>query len=328
MAASPTVSVVTPFYDTAEHLEKCIRSVLEQTYTDFEYILLDNCSTDGSTEIAREYARWDDRIRFVRAQEFVGQLPNYNRALRRISPHSRFCKIVQADDWIFPRCLEEMVGVAEQHSSVGIVSSYRLKGTALRHEGLPPDRTFLPGQEAGRLHVLGELFLFGSPTSVMYRSQVVRSREPFYEPEVPHADTEACYQVLSDWDLGFVHQVLTFSRVEKGSIQSRMEQYDPHHLLDRFLVVCQYADRYLRRREARQIRDEVRRAYYRFLASEALGSAAEGFWDYHRSGLASADRDLQWSRLMAYVLGYLAERILNPLDTAQRIVRRLSGAGP
>src|SRR5262249_4091268 len=49
---TPLVSVVTPFYNADEWLEECIESVLAQTFTHYEYVLLDNCSTDGSTEIA------------------------------------------------------------------------------------------------------------------------------------------------------------------------------------------------------------------------------------------------------------------------------------
>lgn len=320
---SPAVSVVTPFYNTVEHLEECIQSVLSQTCSDFEYVLLDNCSTDGSTEIAKSYARADDRVRYIRAEDFAGQIPNYNRALRCISPDSRFCKVVQADDWIYPRCLEEMIEMAERHPSVGIVSSYRLKGRNVFHAGLPPDCTFLEGSEAGRRHVLGDLFLLGSPTSLLYRSEVVRDRNPFYEEDRLHADTEAGYAILAEWDLGFVHQVLTFSRVEEDSIQSRREQYDPYHLLDRFLVVTQYADVYLSDREARQIRGEVRRAYYRFLAGEILSVPGGKFWEYHREGLSSTGQDIRWAPLALQFLAYLAERLLNPLDTVRGMIRRL-----
>src|ERR1700739_3466819 len=104
----PLVSVVTPFFNTAPYLAECIESVLAQSYTHFEYILLDNCSTDGSSEIAASYAS-DPRIHLIRCTEFVSQLPNYNRALKKISNSSVYCKIVQADDWIFPECLQLMV---------------------------------------------------------------------------------------------------------------------------------------------------------------------------------------------------------------------------
>src|SRR5262245_7467930 len=124
----PTVSVVTPFYNTADYLEECIESVLAQTYRDFEYVLVDNCSTDGSSEIAARAAGRDPRVRIVRNATLLPQVPNYNHALRQMAPGSRYCKLVQADDALMPRCLEEMVALAEAHPSVAMVSSYRMRG--------------------------------------------------------------------------------------------------------------------------------------------------------------------------------------------------------
>ncbi len=54
--SGPFVSVVTPFYNTAAYLDECIRSVLAQTHENFEYLLVDNCSADGSRDIAAAHA--------------------------------------------------------------------------------------------------------------------------------------------------------------------------------------------------------------------------------------------------------------------------------
>src|SRR5262249_19628678 len=105
----PLISVVTPFYNTEAYLDECIRSVLAQTRGDFEYLLVNNCSTDRCPEIAAHYASRDPRIRLLHNDQLVPQLRNYNQALRHISAESRYVKMVQADDFIFPRCLEEMV---------------------------------------------------------------------------------------------------------------------------------------------------------------------------------------------------------------------------
>src|SRR5437763_12230991 len=104
-AAEPLVSVVTPFYNTEAYLAECIESVLAQSHRDFEYILVNNRSTDRSADIAEQYARRDPRIRLFHNDTFLTQIQNYNQALRRISPESRYFKMVQADDFIFPRCL-------------------------------------------------------------------------------------------------------------------------------------------------------------------------------------------------------------------------------
>src|SRR5215471_7959294 len=104
----PLVSVVTPVYNGAAYLRECIESVLAQTYSNFEYIVVNNCSTDETLPIAEEYARKDKRIRVYSNDELLPIIANHNRTFRLISPQSKYCKQVSADDWIFPECLGRM----------------------------------------------------------------------------------------------------------------------------------------------------------------------------------------------------------------------------
>ena len=70
--SDPLVTIVTPFYNTREYLEDCIKSVLHQTYENWEYVLVDNCSTDGSSELPSEYASmFRSRIRLIRTKSFL-----------------------------------------------------------------------------------------------------------------------------------------------------------------------------------------------------------------------------------------------------------------
>ena len=193
--ARPQVSVVTPFFDTERYLAECIESVLGQSFGDFEYLLVDNQSSDGSNEIAASYARQDSRIRLIRTPTFLNQVANYNFALRQISAESRYVKMVQADDWIFPRCLAEMVELAEANPGVAIVSSFELKGTEVHGTGLPPWRRVIPGREACRLHLLEGIYMFGSPSTLLVRADIVRARDPFYAEGRFHEDTEVVYEL-------------------------------------------------------------------------------------------------------------------------------------
>jgi glycosyltransferase involved in cell wall biosynthesis len=69
--SEPLVTIVTPFYNTRQYLEECIKSVLQQTYQNWEYALVDNCSTDGSSELAAEYASmFRSRIRLIHTKSF------------------------------------------------------------------------------------------------------------------------------------------------------------------------------------------------------------------------------------------------------------------
>src|SRR5215813_13713501 len=221
------VSVVTPFYNTEAYLEECIQSVLAQTLSDFEYLLVNNCSTDGSLAIAERYAAKDSRIRVITNPAFVPQVENYNGALAQIGAESRYCKLVQADDWIYPQCLEEMVALADGDDSVGIVSSYRLDGRRVTCTGLPYTDRVVDGRAICRRQLLEGIFVFGSPTTLLLRASIVRSRKPFYETGRLHEDTEVCYEILRDWNFGFVHQILSFTRRDNDSIVAASKAFDP-----------------------------------------------------------------------------------------------------
>src|SRR6185436_13824348 len=127
----PLVSVVTPVYNGETYLKECIESVVAQTYTNWEYTIVNNCSTDRSVDIAHEYAAKDSRIRVRSNEAFVRVNENHNIAFREIAPDAKYCKVVAADDWLFPECIEKMVELAENHPSVAIVGAYGLYGPPL-----------------------------------------------------------------------------------------------------------------------------------------------------------------------------------------------------
>ena len=184
-ASEPLVSVVTPVHNTAEYLTDCIRSVLAQSYQAWEYVIVNNASTDGSREIAESFAAQDSRIRIVDTNHLLPQVQNYNFTLRQISPASRYCKMVQADDWIYPVCLQEMVALAETDPQIAIVGAYRLANDFVFDHGLVcsgPDaaKTVVAGRDVCRHFLLDRVYVFGSPTSVLYRADLVRGRDPFF----------------------------------------------------------------------------------------------------------------------------------------------------
>ena len=312
--ASPLVSVVTPFYNTAEYLAECIESVLGQSYQRFEYILANNCSTDGSAEIARKYAAQDARIKIYDNEEFLGQLPNYNKALRRISPDSKYCKVVLADDWIFPNCLTEMLSVGEQYPSVGIVASYLLKGREVEGVGLNYPSLFVSGRDICRKQLLEGRFFFGSPTSILMRSEMVRSRDPFYGESTLHGDTEACYELLETWDFGFVHQVLSFTRTDNESITSKVASFNPH-ILDKLIVVKKFGPMYLTDEEYRQCWNGIESRYLKYLGESLLRRRGGSFWDYHRSGMQTIGYHAALGKLALYGVLAAADLLLHPKNT-------------
>jgi len=299
-ATPPLVSVVTPFYNTAPYLAECIQSVLSQTYSAFEYILMDNCSTDGSSEIAETYARRDPRIRLIRCSQFLSQLQNYNRALAEISQASQYCKIVQADDWIFPECLQLMVRTFEQSESIGLVSSYCQVGDTLQGSPYPFWTETVAGRECARWYLLTGYNIFGCQTTVMYRSSLVRQRQSFYDESLPHADLETCMEILKHWDFGFVRQVLSFVRRDNESIISTIITFSPFEL-HWYIILQRYAPVFLEAHEAASLKRKCKRIYYHALAKAAVQFRGFAFWQFHKRGLSTVSETLDRPYLALHI---------------------------
>jgi len=323
--AAPFVSVVTPFYNTAAYLRECIESVLAQTHERFEYILVDNLSTDGGAEIAREFARADRRVRLVIPPRHLTQVENYNFALSLIGP-SVYCKIVQADDFIFPDCLQQMVAVAEQQPSVAIVSAYSQAAEKIKGLGLPPDRSVFSGKEVCRTQLTTPMFFFGSPTCVMYRSDLVRRRSPFFQSDRLHEDTELCYDVLREADFGFVHKVLAFQRTGNG-VSSVQQSIDPHHVLDRYIVIKRFGGDYLSAAEHRAALQNCREKHARLLAEGVVALQPTPFWRYHATGLASVGERIDWPAVMRYLPRAVYEQISDPAALGRKVRRAVARNG-
>lgn len=325
----PKVSVVTPFHNTAPYLRECIDSVLAQTHANFEYVLVDNESSDGSSEIAADYVGRDERVRLIRTGRLLTQVENYNHALAQIADDAGYCKMCQADDWLYPRCLEDLVRLAEAHPEVSVVSSYYLRESEVMNTGLHPSVSVLTGAAACRLHLMQGVFLFGTPTTVLYRADVVRSRRPFFETGRLHEDTEAVMDILRTRDFGFVHQILSFSRMQAESITGRNRDLLPE-ALDRTIVVRRFGPAFLDAAEHRACWDNARQQYYQSLARRWLrGLLRRGrrdFWDYQRRGLATVGEKVDGPRLARAIAKVIARGLLNPIGALDAIKRMTRGA--
>jgi glycosyltransferase involved in cell wall biosynthesis len=322
MSVAPLVSVVTPFYNAAPWFAECIESVLAQDYAPFEYILVDNHSTDGSSEIAARYAAaHPERIRLVRPPEFLPQVPNYNFALAQISPESAYTKIVQADDAIFPGCLTRMAAEFARSERVGLVSAYDVKNGHVRGSRFPYERSPMEGKEAARLYFERGVYPFGSPTSVMYRSSIVRSAPSFFAEGRFHEDTEKCIEILKDWDFGFVPQVLAFIRTENESISAGFRAHHPNSI-DRYIIVRRFAAEFFAGEALTRLLAHEKRAYYDVLAHAVLTRRPAAFWKHHRKGLAMMGESIDRVYLARRVFSQMAWAVTNPGATVSRIVRR------
>lgn len=325
LSEQPLVSVVTPVYNGEKYLGECIESVLAQTYKNWEYIIVNNCSTDRSAEIITSYAKKDQHIIIYNNVEFVNAIENHHLAFRHISSKSRYCKVLHADDWLFPECIEKMVAVAEKYKSVGIVGAYRLEGLMVSLDGLPYQRHFVPGREICRSTLLGGPYVFGTPTSLLIRSDIIRKREKIYDGSnfSIAADTAACYEILKDFDFGFVHQVLTYTRRHQEA-ETRFAQSVNSYIGAKLLILKKYGLVYLSQEEYERCLEENLKKYYRFLARSRFQIHDMKFWKFHKKILEQLGLPFFSARFFKATCLELIDFILEPKRLITGIKRRIS----
>ncbi len=129
----PKVSVLFPLYKTNEtHLRESINSVLNQTFTDFELLLLDDCPQDDRSAIVAEFD--DPRIRYEKNERNMGITPTRNKLISMAK--GEYLATMDHDDLCLPERLEKQVAYLDAHPEVGVVSSiYQILGTEtiIRH---------------------------------------------------------------------------------------------------------------------------------------------------------------------------------------------------
>jgi glycosyltransferase involved in cell wall biosynthesis len=318
---SSLVSIVTPVYNGEAYLRDCVESVLAQTYENWDYTIVDNCSSDRTLAIASEYAARDPRIRVHTNTKFVPVIANYNNAFRQASPQSKYCKPLAGDDILFPECIERMVALAEKHPSVALVGAYGLLSgtkTSVYFSDTPYPTDVFRGRDLAREFLLGRCKPFGAATWFMFRSEVVRRQHAFYNEANINADEEACLDLMEHYDFGFVHQVLTLVRSRDDSLASaslELNTWKP----SRLHLLLKYGPKYLNEKEQKERIDSQLRDYYRYLGGHFARGQARAFWRYHKSQLAELGYPLSFPRLLTYAGLYVADLALNPKLTARRL---------
>ena len=117
----PEVSVVMPVCNALPHLDKAVESILHQSLENFEFVILDDASTDGSTERLRAWARKDSRIRLMEVTENLGPVLSSDRVAR--AARAPIAARMDGDDISHPDRLRQQLEVLCRHSEVGLVAS-------------------------------------------------------------------------------------------------------------------------------------------------------------------------------------------------------------
>ena len=133
---APVVSVITPAYNAERYIEHTLESALRQTFREFELLVVDDGSTDGTAAIAQRYAEKDARFRVLR-QTNRGIAAARNLAMRRA--RGRYLALLDSDDLWFPTYLAEQVAILDERRDIGVLSA-----NALNFGGVKDGEPLLP----------------------------------------------------------------------------------------------------------------------------------------------------------------------------------------
>jgi glycosyltransferase involved in cell wall biosynthesis len=217
MMPSPTVSVVMPAFNAAAFLDEAVQSILDQTFRDFEFIIVDDGSTDDTAGILQKYTQADDRVKVYR-QENQGMIAALNRGCRMA--RGQFIARMDADDISLPHRLERQLRFMDGHPEIGIlgtsVSRIDENGSVTGDWRQSPNRKVLRWNHFFRVCVI-------HPTVVMRRE--ILEKINFYRSDAVHAE---------DWDLWLrasaitefsnTHEILFKYRVWSKSTSKRLNQ--------------------------------------------------------------------------------------------------------
>lgn len=138
LTTNPLISVVMPVYNALPFLNESIKSILEQTFSNFEFVILDDASTDGSVELLREWARRDPRIHLHESKRRLGLSGSSNAVVAKTC--ARIVARMDADDIAHPDRLRRQWTIFEEHPGIALVGTLCNGIDATGREVRPRDR--------------------------------------------------------------------------------------------------------------------------------------------------------------------------------------------
>jgi len=213
--SSPPVTVLMAIYNAEAFVAAAIESILEQTFRDFEFLIIDDGSTDESVEIVEGYA--DSRIRLVRNERQTGLVPTLNRGIELA--RGEYIARMDADDISLPERLERQVGFMEANPDIGACGTWVI--TMGDREGEVWEYPESTGEIRCRL-------LFDSALahpSVCMRRQAFAHHSLQFDEAYPLAEDYQLWRTASDeFPLANIGEVLVRYRIHAESVSQRCSQ--------------------------------------------------------------------------------------------------------
>ena len=269
---NPTVSIIVPVYNAEATISRCIESIINQEYRDFELLLIDDGSTDSSGTICDRYAAEDSRIRLIH-KENTGVSETRNMALDLAC--GTYLQFLDSDDWITPNATRLFVEEAERyHCDMVISDFYRVVGKRVAHKGDIDDDCVLT-QEEFSAHMLQNPadFYYGVLWNKLYRRDIVEKYHLRMNPEISWCeDFMFNLEYIRHAEVFYALQVPVYYYVKtKGSLASQGMSISK--TIKMKLMVFEYYNNFYKHVLDEEDYEKSRLQVYRFLV-DAAGDGA------------------------------------------------------
>ncbi len=217
---SPLVSVCIPSFNQERYIDATVASVLSQTFADFELIIVDDCSPDGTFDRLQQYE--DSRIRLFRNERNLGLEGNWNAAVSKA--RGTFIKVLCGDDLLYPECLEKQVGLLlrPENASLALTATSRTTLTPAGKQVF--SRSFfrkdkrLPGIAAIRESIRRGTNIFGEPGAVLFKRELLE-KTGLFDGSIPYLiDLDMWIRLLRYGDALILAEPLFGFRVSNSSL--------------------------------------------------------------------------------------------------------------
>jgi glycosyltransferase involved in cell wall biosynthesis len=274
MAAVPRVSVVVPAFENASYIRATVASVLGQTYPDFELVIADHGSSDGTWELLQEFAA-DPRVRLLRTPAGGGAVRNWNRVTQEA--RGELVKLVCGDDLLAPEALAKQVATFDaQDDGVVMVASARdivdASGrVVIRGHGLGGLSGRVPGRAAIRRSILRGANSFGEPCCVLLRRSALEAAGGWHGDPGYLIDQSTYCRVLLRGDLAVAPGTLAAFRISSTQWSVALAREQSRSVAEMHRQIAELAPGLLSPRDLRignaraRLRAFQRRLVYRYL---------------------------------------------------------------
>ena len=179
----PCVTIIVPIYNAQATLHRCVESVLNQEFTDFELVLADDGSQDGSAVLCDQFAQADSRVRVLhKANSGVSDTRNQAMAQAR----GEYLQFLDADDWITPNATKLLVRSARQHQCDLVVADfYRVVGERVSPKGdIDEEGPFTREEFAAHMMENPADFYYGVLWNKLYRRTIIEAGRLRFQREL------------------------------------------------------------------------------------------------------------------------------------------------